>query len=95
MSTPIAAPAQRCTLATIVVEHELLEMWRYPDDASDTARLSYAGVPDEIGRVVDLTFRDPKLATSLAVWSADMRRAVLLKARDEFQFVAIAREVLA
>ena len=50
---------------------------------------------DEIGRVVDLNSRDPKLATSLAVWGADMRRAVLLKARDEFQFVALAREVLA
>jgi hypothetical protein len=95
MSASTALPTTRCTLATIVVEHELLEMWRYPGDPSDTARLSHVGTADEIGRVVDLNSRQPKLATALAVWSVGMRSAVLLKVRDEFQFVALTREVLA
>jgi hypothetical protein len=89
MTTLTERQKKHTTLASIIVDHELLEMWRIPGDPLDTVRLSYASEPDdEIGRVVDLTDVKPRLATSLAVWSSDMRLAVLLKVRDEYSFVA-------
>lgn len=86
---------QHRTLATIVVDHDLVEMWRGPGDPLDMVRLSYASQPDDvIGRVVNLTDRQPKLATSRAVWTSDTRQAVLLKVRDEYSFVTAAAEAV-